>query len=118
MPREDHYKKRERKSQSILNHTVQFIGLILPDGTLIQANRAALTFAGVSETDVLGKPFWETPWWTHSPEMQDQLKAAIQEASQGKLVRFEATHVPPTELCTTSTSPSNRCSTKTARCNS
>jgi PAS domain S-box-containing protein len=85
-------REREQQARSILDHTFQFIGLMLPDGTLVEANRAALAFAGIEEADVLGKPFWETPWWAHSPEMQDQLKAAIRAALQGQLVRFEAHH--------------------------
>jgi PAS domain S-box-containing protein len=64
-----------------------------PDGTLIEANRAALEIAGVKESDVLGKPFWETPWWTHSRELQDRLRDAIKAAARGEFVRFEATHL-------------------------
>jgi PAS domain S-box-containing protein len=82
----------ERKYRAILDQTFGFIGLMTPDGTLIEANRAALKFAGIEESDVLGKPFWETPWWTHSREMQDRLRDAIKAAASGEFVRFEATH--------------------------
>jgi PAS domain S-box-containing protein len=82
----------ERKYRAILDQTFGFIGLMTPDGTLVEANRTALTFAGIEEADVLGKPFWETPWWTHSREMQDRLRDAIKAAASGEFVRFEATH--------------------------
>ncbi|MHB1036795.1 MAG: PAS domain S-box protein [Pirellulales bacterium] len=82
----------ERKYRAILDQTFEFIGLMKPNGTLIEANRAALAFAGIREADVLGRPFWETPWWTHSPEMQDRLRKAIEAAARGEFVRFEATH--------------------------
>ena len=82
----------ERKYRAILDQTFEFIGLLTPDGTLVEANRAALAIAGVKESDVLGKPFWETPWWTHSREMQDRLRDAIKAAANGEFVRFEATH--------------------------
>lgn len=85
-------RETEKKFRAILDHTYQFIGLMLPDGTLVEANRTALVFAGIEETDVLGKPFWETPWWTHSPEMQEKLKAGVEEAVRGNFVRFEASH--------------------------
>ena len=32
-----------------------------PDGTLIEANQTALSFAGVQRAEVVNKPFWETP---------------------------------------------------------
>jgi len=82
----------ERKLRAIFDHTFQFIGLMTPDGVLTEANRAALDFAGIEESDVLGKPFWETPWWTHSSELQDRLRGAVSRAAAGDFVRFEATH--------------------------
>jgi PAS domain S-box-containing protein len=82
----------ERKFRAIFDQTFQFIGLMTPDGTLVEANRTALKFSGIKESDVLGKPFWETPWWTHSKELQEQLHRAVQEAAKGEFVRFEVTH--------------------------
>src|SRR5262249_2334022 len=43
-------------------------------------------------SDVIGSPFWETPWWTGSPESQQRLKEAIPRAAKGEFVRFEAEH--------------------------
>ena len=83
----------ERTYRAIRDQTFGFIGLMTPDGTLIEANRTALEFADVEELDVLGKPFWEAPWWTHSKEMQDRLRDAIKDAARGEFVRFEATHL-------------------------
>jgi PAS domain S-box-containing protein len=89
---EEELQENETKFRAIFDHTFQFIGLMTPDGILIEANRTALAFAGIKDSDVLGKPFWETPWWTHSTQMQDKLRAAVKAASQGQFVRFEATH--------------------------
>ncbi len=87
-------RESERKFRAIFDQTFQFTGLLALDGTLIEANRVSLEFAGAGE-DVIGKPFWETPWWTHSPELQEKLRAAIRKAAQGEFVRFEATHPAP-----------------------
>ena len=83
----------ERRFRAIFNSTHQFIGLLDPQGTVLEANQTALDFVGCSNADVVGKKFWDTPWWTQSPVQQDRLKAAIAEAAAGKLVRFEASHV-------------------------
>ncbi len=64
----------------------------IPEGTLLEANQAALDFAGVTNDDVVGKPFWETTWWSTSAREQKRLKEAIQKASQGHLVRYETTN--------------------------
>ena len=83
----------ERKTRIMIDQMFQFVGMLTYDGTFIDVNRAALHSIGVTKSDVLGKPFWETPWWTHSPELQQKLKTSIRTASKGKFVRFETTHV-------------------------
>ncbi len=76
----------------MIDHMFQFVALLAPDGTLIDVNRAALDFVGAAKPDVIGKPFWKTPWWTHSPKIQQKLQEAIKTAATGKFVRFEVTH--------------------------
>lgn len=85
----------ERKFKAIFDHTFEFIGLLTPDGTLIEANQTALSFIDKKREDVIGLPFWDTPWWSHSALQQEQLKLAIQAASAGDLVRFESEHPAP-----------------------
>ncbi|MBU2575349.1 MAG: PAS domain S-box protein [Elusimicrobia bacterium] len=86
-------RESERKIRALFDQTFQFIGMMTPDGTLIEANRTAMQFAGINESDCLGKPFWDTPWWTHSAEMQNKLREAAAKAVKGETVRFEATHI-------------------------
>jgi PAS domain S-box-containing protein len=81
-----------QKFRAIFDQTFQFMGLITVDGRLIEANRTALQFAGVREADVIGKPIWETPWWTHSIQLQKKLHEAVKNAAAGEFVRFEVTH--------------------------
>ena len=83
----------EQKVRAILDQAFQFIGLMKPDGTLIEANQTALSFAGVRRDEVINKPFWETPWWRHSATEQERLKGAIRMAASGQFIRFETTHM-------------------------
>ena len=78
----------EQKFRAIFDQTYQFIGLLKPDGTLIEANQTVLDFSGLTLADVIGKPFWETPWWSHSTEEQERLQAAIAKAAQGGIYSF------------------------------
>jgi PAS domain S-box-containing protein len=82
----------EQRFRAIFDQTFQFIGLLDVSGTLLEMNQTALAFAGARHDDVVGKPFWETPWWTHSPELQARVRAAVRSAGRGEVVRFEATH--------------------------
>ncbi|MGK7941064.1 MAG: PAS domain S-box protein [Crocosphaera sp.] len=84
--------KIEENFIKIFNHTFQFIGLLDLEGNLLAANATALNCVGVKEEQVIGQPFWETPWWSHSSQYQTQLKESIQAAATGKIIRFQATH--------------------------
>jgi diguanylate cyclase (GGDEF)-like protein len=68
---------------------VAFVGVLTPDGVLIEANQTALEAANLQLEDVLGKPFEETYWWAHSPAVQQQLRGAIQQAASGERIRYD-----------------------------
>jgi PAS domain S-box-containing protein len=85
----------DRRFRAIFDQTFQFIGLMDVDGTLLEANDTALRFAMVRSGDVIGKKFWDTPWWAHSRELQIRLRDAVRRAAGGEAVRFEATHPGP-----------------------
>lgn len=85
-------RESEKKFRAIFDQTFQFLGLLKPDGTLLEANQTSLDYAGVKLSEVINKPFWEAPWWSHSPSIQKHLREAIVTARQGKFVRFETEH--------------------------
>jgi len=69
-----------------------FIGLLSPEGTLLDANRSALDFVGVSLQEVVGTPFWKTPWWSDCQSSQEAVKEAVRRGASGEFSRFEARH--------------------------
>ncbi|NJO81396.1 MAG: PAS domain S-box protein [Blastochloris sp.] len=75
--------------RTVLDGLFAFAGVLRPDGTLIEANRAALEAAGLNPTDVLGRPFADTSWWAYDPAIQAQLRAAIGRAAAGETVRYD-----------------------------
>lgn len=82
----------ERRFHALFDQTFQFVGLLTTEGILLEANQTALEAFGIKRSEVIGRPFWETAWWTHSPELQTRLKAAITEVAGGQFVRFESQH--------------------------
>ncbi|MEM6785779.1 MAG: PAS domain-containing protein, partial [Bacteroidota bacterium] len=78
----------EQRFEAIFNSMFQFIGLMSPDGTLLEANTTALAFADLQPEDVVGKPFWECHWWTISEETQAHLREQVAHAAQGAFVRY------------------------------
>jgi len=70
-----------------------FLGMMEPDGRLLNVNQAALAVIGAELKDVQGAPFWETPWWRHDPNLQNQIHDAVLLAGQGLANSFKATHL-------------------------
>ena len=83
----------QQRLRGLLDHTCQLLGLLKPDGTLLEANRTSLKFRGIEAGSVLGRPFWETPWWSHSTELQEWLREAVHKAANGKSCRREVTFI-------------------------
>lgn len=81
--------EQERRFRAIFDRTFQFIGLLEPDGTLIEANQTALEFTEIKHAEIVNRPFWEARWWTISPQTQEQLRRAIARAAAGEFVRYE-----------------------------
>ena len=76
--------------RNVLDGLFAFVGVLTPDGALVEANRAALEAASLRAEDVVGLPFEQTYWWSYSPDVQARLRAAITRAAQGEPSRFDA----------------------------
>ena len=80
----------ELNLRSVIDHLFTFVAVLTVDGMLVEASRAPLEAAGLELADVAGKPFWQGSWWCHSPEVQQELKTAVERAGEGEVVRCEA----------------------------
>ena len=80
----------EQHLRNILNSMVAMIGLMTPDGILIEANRNALEVADLEPQDVINKPFESCYWWSWSAGEQKRLRDAIGRAAHGQGSRYDA----------------------------
>jgi len=76
----------------VFEQTHQLMGMISPDGRVLTVNQTALGMIGMPEEGVRNRLFWETPWWSHDPEVQEECRMAIDKARGGETVQFETTH--------------------------
>ena len=75
---------------AIYNTSLEYIGLLSTDGIVLDCNSASLRFAGNTREDLVGKPFWDCPWWTYTPGASDAVREAIARAAAGEHIRYEA----------------------------
>ena len=85
----DSLREREQRFQAVFNQTFQFMGLLDPQGVVLEVNRVALEFIKAGRESVVGRPFWKGPWWADSPQTREQLEADVAKAALGRMVNFE-----------------------------
>jgi PAS domain S-box-containing protein len=97
---EEALRESEGRLRAIFDGTYEYIGLMSPDGTMLEANRAALEFAGSQPEDVIGRPFWKAPWVdSTAPEASEQIRGFVLRAAAGEFIRHEvAARKPSGEL--------------------
>lgn len=84
-------KATERRFRAVFDQRLQLVRILSIDGIVLEANQKSLDFAGLQREGVIGCHLWDTPWWSHSPELQQRLRDAVSSAAKGATVQFEAT---------------------------
>jgi len=77
----------EEFTRRVLDNLFAFVDVLTPNGILIEANRSPLAAAGISASEVIGKPFWDAYWWSYSPEAQTRVRAECESAARGETIR-------------------------------
>ncbi len=88
--------RSEARLRSVFETSYQYQGLLSPDGTLLDANAISLAGILARREDVVGKKFWETPWFTGTPGMPELVQAAIPLVAAGETIRQELAITLPT----------------------
>jgi PAS domain S-box-containing protein len=88
--RERERKRSERRFEAVFNDPQLYVGIGDTDGTTIDVNDRTLDLVDVDREEIIGTPAWETPWWNHSEQLQENLQTWITRAADGEYVEFEA----------------------------
>ena len=67
----------------------QLQGLLTPDGIVTDLNTALLDAIKARREDIVGRQFWDTPWFTNTPNMPERVRAAVATAASGEDVHTE-----------------------------
>ncbi|MDH2351891.1 PAS domain S-box protein [Bradyrhizobium sp. SSUT112] len=79
----------EARLRAILETSNQYQGLVDLRGELLYANNTALDGIKTRSEDVIGKPLWETPWFTGTHGMSAIVREAFDTVLKGEAVRLE-----------------------------
>jgi PAS domain S-box-containing protein len=92
--RDEKLAESERRYRAIFEHAFEAVGLLAPDGSVLEINRAGrLMTEGLSE--LIGLPLWELPWVGTDDAVdgsaRQRLKNAIAQAARGDVIRYAET---------------------------
>ena len=71
------------KFEAVFNQSGIFAGIMDLDGKVLEVNDLSVNWCGYKREDVLNRPFWETPWWRGSKEVQQRIREASRKAAEG-----------------------------------
>ncbi len=75
--------------RAIFETSYQWQGLLSPSGIVLETNATALAVIDSTLDEVLGKPYWQTPWFARTAGLPDKVKAAVEAAARGATTRME-----------------------------
>jgi PAS domain S-box-containing protein len=76
--------------RGVLDEVFAFVCVLSADGIVVEVNRAPLDAAGLKREDVVGVPFADTFWFSHSREARAQVVETLERVStRGETVRAD-----------------------------
>jgi diguanylate cyclase (GGDEF)-like protein/PAS domain S-box-containing protein len=73
----------------ILDNLFAYVALLDTNGVVQEVNKAPLDRAGYRREDVIGRFFYDAPWWSYDDQVREQLIVAINTAKLGKASRYD-----------------------------
>jgi PAS domain S-box-containing protein len=77
------------KFRAFFDQGALFAAIVDTDGTVVEPNRLSWEGCGYTREQIVGKPFWEGPWWTRSATLVERIQAGFAEAAAGRTFRAE-----------------------------
>ncbi len=66
--------------RAVFNQQFQYMAILAPDGTMLDANENCFRATGHRREDAIGRKLWDGPWWTGLADMQDRWRDYIARA--------------------------------------
>jgi PAS domain S-box-containing protein len=79
----------EARLRTIFESSHLFQGLLNLDGTVVDTNATSLAAINATLADVVGKPFWDAPWFATTPGMRELVMKGVADAAAGQTVHNE-----------------------------
>ncbi len=76
-------------AQDLLRIAPAFFGYLGKRGEVVDCNELALQIIAAARDEVIGRLFWELPWWASIPESAARVRTAVEAALRGETSQFD-----------------------------
>jgi PAS domain S-box-containing protein len=80
---------KEARLRAIFEDSYTYQGFATTEGMLLDANSTSLSGIDASLEDVVGRSYWDTPWFTGTPGMSETVRNGVAAVAGGQTVRQE-----------------------------
>ncbi len=80
---------KEARLRTIFATSYTLQGLLSTDGRLLDANAIALASIDASLDQVVGQPFWQSGWFSDTPDMPEAIRSGVAAVARGETTRQE-----------------------------
>jgi PAS domain S-box-containing protein len=88
-------RESEARLKAMYSTSLEYIGLLTPEGLMLECNRASLEFGPMRRGEAVGRHFADTPWFINTPGASTLVRRAIAQANAGTTFRAELSLVRP-----------------------
>ena len=81
------------KFRAMFDQGTHFAVLLSEQGQVLEINRFALEAGGFHREQMIGKAFWDCPWWTHSEALQGHIRKACRSVALGETFRGQTSYL-------------------------
>ncbi len=75
-------RRSEQRFRAVFDQQFQSMAVLSPTGLTLEINELPLRAAGIARDQVIGRPFWDTPFWEGLPEMREAWPRRLTAASE------------------------------------
>jgi PAS domain S-box-containing protein len=79
----------EARMRAILESSHQYQVLLSPEGRVVYANKTALAGIEAEAADVIGKLYWETPWFIETEGAREAIRSGFARVMRGENVEID-----------------------------
>ena len=80
-------RESEARLRHLIDHMAGFVAMLDTAGTVLEVGEPALRVSGVRREEVIGRKFWEGPWWAHDPDLARRIEGWVRKALGGQTIR-------------------------------